>query len=83
MNEAHRWPCTSPRRHHCRNGSTSSKHYASPAQWGCKGWHVFQGPLRYYPIDDEPDRPRPKRLHVPVTNGRWCWFQADFLELEP
>lgn len=61
-----RWYCTSPRRHQCRAG-------ASPIgrSWA-NGW-----PGDLCTVQRVPYGPVQQRMRVPVTNGRWDWFNAD------
>lgn len=74
---AHNRDCTSPRRNQCRQGTARAGRSVDPAHWNCRGYDAFQGPLRYHPISSAPWR---WALRVPVTAGRWDWFNA---ALEP
>lgn len=72
-------PCSSPRRNQCRRGTTRPGRDQDPARWSCSGREIFQGPILWDPIDDAVwyERPKKPRMRVPVTGGRWNWFDAD------
>lgn len=57
------FPCTSPRRNQCRRGTARPGRSKDPAQWGCVGRELFQGPLERLPISDKLIEPK----RVPTT----------------